>query len=113
MRFNKIKADIKKLPESKRQAAQAILDKAIWQEAQLTFLQEKVAEVGWVENYNNGQHQSGKKKSAEADAYLSLAKVFSQTMKQLLEVLSAVADYSNDDELTEFLKGSAKKMSSR
>ena len=113
MRFNKIKADIKKLPESKQQAAQAILDKAIWQEAQLAFLQEHINENGWVEDYRNGEHQSGRKKSAEADTYLSLAKIFTQTMKQLLDVLSSVVDYSDDDELTAFLKGSAKKMSTR
>lgn len=102
MTLAEVKKKIDLLPPSRRQIAKAIYEKAVWQNRQLTNLQKIITEKGWVEDYRNGEHQSGRKKSAEADTYLSLAKIFNSTMKQLNDMIGAEGE-TNKDEFMEFV----------
>lgn len=108
MKLNEIKNLLGKLPESKREIAYALLEKAEFQNAELLNLQAIIQERGWVEDYRNGEHQTGRKKSAEADSYLALSKVFNNTLRLLNDLVSEAAAATGDDELTSFLKGNRK-----
>lgn len=102
--FSAIKREIKKFPESKKQIAESVLKKAIFQHEQLQILQKIIQENGWVEEYQNGENQKGRKKTAEADSYLSLAKVYVSTIKQLAEIMEIEDADKGDNALFDFLK---------
>lgn len=108
MKLDEIRAVLNKLPESKAEIATALCEKAEFQNAELLKLQAAITERGWVEDYRNGEHQSGRKKSAEADSYLALSKVFNNTLKLLNDLVTEAAVTTGDDELTAFLKGNRK-----
>lgn len=92
IKFTRTQENVGKLPESKRERAQSLLNKIIFMEQQLTKLQAKVRKTGWTEEYRNGENQSGVKKSAVGEAYNSLIKNYIPTVKQLEDILSDVTD---------------------
>ena len=103
-----IEADLKKLPASKQELAQKLLDKAKFMDAELEGLQVILKEKGWVENYQNGANQFGLKKSSEGEVYNTLIKSFNTTMKQINDMLDAVVTAEEEDELMSYLKGKTK-----
>ena len=105
MKFTATKNIIDRLPETKRELASALYEKCIFQNAQLEALQKNINENGWTEAYQNGANQSGRKKTGEADSYLSLSKVFVTTVKQLNEIITSAGTTEEPDELMQFLKG--------
>lgn len=64
-----------------------LIERAAFLRVSLEDLERKLNEEGWTEEYTNGQNQSGKKKSAEADAHISLTKNLTAITKQLLELV--------------------------
>ena len=50
-------------------------------------LEEQLNRDGWVEPYQNGNNQSGFKKSAAADVHISLTKNLNAIMKQLIDLV--------------------------
>ena len=64
----------------------------IFQHRQLSALQTVIRKNGWAEDYQNGMNQSGRKKTAEGDAYNSLIKSYTTTMKLINDMLDGVAD---------------------
>ena len=96
MDFKATKAEIKKLPKSKQELATALYEKCVFQNEELVRLQQIVRENGWTEGYQNGANQSGRKKTGEADSYLSLSKVFNTTVKQLNDMLGDAAADQTD-----------------
>jgi len=111
MDFKATKEIIAKLPESSKEIATALYKKCVFQNAQLETLQKQIAENGWTEGYQNGANQSGRKKTGEADSYLSLMKIFNQTTKQLNEIISSATVSTSDDELISYIKGGQKLVS--
>lgn len=105
MDFKATKEIIGRLPESKRELATALYEKCVFQNSQMEELQKVIKKHGWTEAYQNGANQSGRKKTGEADSYLSLSKVFNSTVKQLNDIIGSAGNSEQDDELTEFLKG--------
>ena len=90
--FARTRQNVGKLPESEKERAESLLNNLIFQHQQLKKLQAVIRKNGWSEEYQNGQNQSGRKKTAEGDAYNSLIKSYTATMKQLNEMLESVAD---------------------
>ncbi len=66
-----------------------LIDRAAFMAVELEDLEIKLREEGWVEEYQNGQNQFGRKKSANADVYLSMSKNLTSIVKQLLDVVPA------------------------
>lgn len=89
------------LEENKRKVAQPLIDTVAFMASELPELEEQIKECGWTEEYTNGKNQGGMKKSAAADAYISLTKNFSSITKQLLEL---VPEQKGNGKLDEFLK---------
>lgn len=75
----------KGLDENKLRTCYALIDRAAFITVNLEDLEEELNEIGWTETYTNGKNQEGVKKSAAAEAHISLTKNLNAIMKQLLE----------------------------
>lgn len=73
------------LDENKLRTCYALIDRAAYITVSLEELEEELNETGWVETYQNGENQMGRKKAAAADVHISLTKNLNAIMKQLLE----------------------------
>ena len=77
----------KDLEENKLNTTMALIDRAACITISLEDLEEQLNVSGWVETYQNGENQSGVKKSAAADVHISLTKNLNAIVKQLLEMV--------------------------
>lgn len=109
--FKKIEADLKLLPPSKQELAQKLLSKAVFMDAELENLQKILKEKGWVEQYKHGENQYGLKKASEGEVYTTLIKSYNATMRQIADLLEAVANQNADDDVMAYLKGGQKLVS--
>lgn len=75
------------LDGNKLKTAMALIERAAFMTVSLEDLEETLRTEGWVEDYQNGQNQFGKKKSANADVYLSMTKNLTAITKQLLDIV--------------------------
>ena len=73
------------LDENKLRTCYALIDRAAFITVNLEDLEKELNEIGWTETYTNGKNQEGVKKSAAAEAHISLTKNLNAIMKQLLE----------------------------
>lgn len=89
------------LDGNRLKTAMALIDRAAFMTVSLEELEETLQTEGWVEDYQNGQNQFGKKKSASADVYLSMTKNLTTITKQLLDI---VPDKPARSKLEEFLQ---------
>ena len=78
------------LDENKLRTCYALIDRAAFITINLEDLEKELNEIGWTETYTNGKNQEGVKKSAAAEAHISLTKNLNAIMKQLLEFVPPV-----------------------
>lgn len=103
---NRIKAEKKRLvalfaaaDQNKLATVLPLIERAAFLTIHLEDLEEKLNEEGWTEEYRNGQNQSGQKKSANAEAHISLTKNLTAITKQLLELVPPEQKKSKLEEL--------------
>lgn len=89
----------KDLEPNKRQTCLALIDRAAFITVSLQDIEDQLNEIGWTEYYQNGETQSGWKKSAAADVHISLTKNLNAIIKQLLELVPAAQKRSKLEEL--------------
>ena len=89
----------KDLEPNKRQTCLALIDRAAFITVSLEELEAQLNEIGWTEYYQNGETQSGWKKSAAADVHISLTKNLNTIIKQLLELVPPAKQRSKLEEL--------------
>lgn len=89
----------KDLEPNKKQTCLALIDRAAFITVSLQDLEEDLNKNGWTEYYQNGDKQSGWKKSAAADVHISLTKNLNTTIKQLLDLVPPAKQQSKLDEL--------------
>ena len=77
----------KDLEPNKLSTCQALIDRAAFITISLQDIEVQLNEIGWTEYYQNGESQSGWKKSAAADVHISLTKNLNAIVKQLLELV--------------------------
>jgi hypothetical protein len=77
----------KDLEPNKLQTCRALIDRAAFITISLQDVEEQLNEIGWTEYYQNGENQSGWKKSAAADVHISLTKNLNAIIKQLLDLV--------------------------
>ena len=77
----------KDLEPNKLKTCQALIDRAAFITISLEELEVQLNKTGWVEQYQNGENQSGMKKAAAADVHISLTKNLNAIVKQLLELV--------------------------
>lgn len=89
----------KDLEPNKLQTCLALIDRAAFITISLEDVEAQLNETGWVEPYQNGENQSGWKKSAAADVHISLTKNLNTIIKQLLELVPPAQKRSKLEEL--------------
>jgi hypothetical protein len=89
----------KDLDPNKLKTCQALIDRAAFITISLQDLEEQLNETGWVEEYQNGENQSGRKKAAAADVHISLTKNLNAIIKQLLDLVPPAQRASRLEEL--------------
>ena len=95
-RLNKL---FKELEPNKLKTCQSLIDRAAFITVSLEELEQQLNEVGFTEYYQNGDKQSGWKKSAAADVHISLTKNLTTITKQLLELVPAAQKKSKLEEM--------------
>lgn len=98
--YNKI---FKDLTTEKKKLIKKAIEQAVHMEFQLDELQTALEKVGFVEEYQNGNNQYGKKESTESKAYNQLMKNYTAVVKILLAELPRTTQVDEDDEFKEFL----------
>ncbi len=98
--YNKI---FKDLSTEKKKLMKKAIEQAVHMEFQLDELQMALEKVGFVEEYQNGNNQYGKKESTESKAYNQLMKNYTAVVKILLAELPRTTPVDEDDEFKEFL----------
>lgn len=98
--YNKI---FKDLSLEKKKLIKKAIEQAVHMEFQLDELQMALEKVGFVEEYQNGNNQYGKKESTESKAYNQLMKNYTAVVKILLAELPRTTPVDEDDEFKEFL----------
>ena len=89
----------KDLEPNKLQTCLALIDRAAFITISLQDLEDQLNGIGFTEYYQNGESQSGWKKSAAADVHISLTKNLNTIIKQLLELVPPAQKRSKLEEL--------------
>lgn len=87
------------LDENKLNTVKTLICRAAFLTVNLQDLEEELNANSWTEVYINGSNQSGVKKSAAADVYISLTKNLTAIIKQLLELCPPAQKKSKLQEL--------------
>lgn len=87
------------LEPNKLSTCRALIDRAAFITVSLQDVEAQLNEVGWTEYYQNGDKQSGWKKSAAADVHISLTKNLNAIVKQLLDLVPPAQKASRLEEL--------------
>ena len=95
----RLKELFKGLEENKLKTCRPLIERAAFIIVSLEELEQQLNEVGFTEYYQNGDKQSGWKKSAAADVHISLTKNLTTITKQLLELVPPAQKKSKLEEL--------------
>ena len=87
------------LDPNKLQTVNTLICRVAFATVSLQDLEMQLARDGWVEEYQNGENQSGVKQSASAGVYLSLTKNLNAMVKQLADLVPAAKRESKLEEL--------------
>jgi hypothetical protein len=94
MQEKDIKAEIKRLTkifanidEDKRDLCEQLVQNAAFMAASLRDLQEQIKIDGWVEDYQNGANQKGRKAGSAAVLYTKLINNYRQVIGDLCKLL--------------------------
>lgn len=96
---NRLRKVFKDLEENKLKTCSTLIDRAAFITVSLQDLETQLNKTGWTEFYQNGENQSGFKKSAVADVHISLTKNLNAIIKQLLELVPPAQKLSKLEEL--------------
>lgn len=83
---------LKIVPDNKKDLMISLIERAAFMQASIEELERFINEHGYTEEYQNGANQSGKKKSSEAEIYLSIIQRYNQT----IAVMSALIPESEE-----------------
>ena len=94
MEEKEIKAEVKRLSkifanidEDKRDLCEQLIQNAAFMAVSLRQLQEQIKVDGWVEDYQNGANQKGRKTGSAAVLYTKLINNYRQTIGDLCKLL--------------------------
>ena len=74
-----------------------LISQAAFMSVTLAELAKTINEFGVTESYQNGQFQSGRKKSTEVDVYNTMVKNYAMVIKQLTDLLPKPEVKEGDD----------------
>lgn len=88
--FNRLKRIYKDLDKNKLQAVAALMKNAAWMAVTLDELQAIIDVEGYVEEYQNGANQHGKKQSEAVKTHIAMTKNQASIMKVLADLAPPV-----------------------
>lgn len=101
--LRRLKGLFKDLDKNKKSMAEPLFDQLAFLTVSISELQDIINKFGYTENYQNGENQSGVKKSAEVDIHNNMSKLYIAAFKQLIDMLPVS---ESKDELLDFIKRS-------
>lgn len=99
----KIRRIFKDIPEDKKKLANRLIENAGFMAILLSDLQEDIKINGYKEEYKNGENQYGYKRSIAADLYQVTIKNYSNTIRQLNDLLPKDTNIEDDDGFMDFI----------
>ena len=99
--YQEIFADV---PESTLKLVNKMMNMAVNMEFHIQKLEEELKETGFVEEYKNGEHQSGTKESTVSRSYATMVKNYTQVIRTLLSCLPEDQQRPAEDDLAVFLR---------
>ena len=87
------------LDQNRRTTVTPLIERAAFIIIHLQDLELQLNAEGWTEEYQNGQSQSGIKRSAAADVHIALTKNLTAITKQLLELVPAAKRQSKLEDM--------------
>ena len=103
-RVKALQEALKVADEEKQTVVSPLIGQVARLEYQLQKLMEQLEEVGFVEEYKNGENQFGTKESTVSKAYSTTFKNYVSAIRTLVQCLPATAAPDAEDTLTEFIK---------
>lgn len=103
-RIKELKSIFSEVDADKTKLVMPCIVQAAQMELYIEDLCEQLDAAGFVEEYRNGENQTGKKESTESRAYSSMIKNYNAVIRTLLSCLPESAQPKAEDELAEFLK---------
>lgn len=107
-RLEQYREAFKNIDDDKMAVVQRMIDFAIDLEFRLADLQKELDEVGFVEEYCNGQNQFGTKESTASKAYSTTLKNYNSLIRTLLSCMPQKSSDDVDDGFEAFV-GTLKK----
>lgn len=103
-RVKELKRIFSEVDVDKMKVIEPSLIQAARMELYIVDLADKLDEVGFVEMYQNGENQMGKKESTESKAYSTMVKNYNAVIRTLLGCLPESEQKDAEDEMLSFLK---------
>ena len=107
-RLEQYREAFKNIDDDKMAVVQRLTDLAVDLEFRLADLQKELDEVGFVEEYCNGQNQFGTKESTASKAYSTTLKNYNSLIRTLLSCMPQKSSDDVDDGFEAFV-GTLKK----
>lgn len=102
---SRIKSGLKEINKKTLKMNEGLIDHTAYLQVTLINLKKEIDENnGWVCEYQNGENQFGKKKSPEAEVFITLDKSYREAMKQINELLPK-GSAPIDDGFEDFVNG--------
>lgn len=108
-RIKELKEIFSAVDEDKMKLVMPSIMQAAKMEQYIEKLSADLDAVGFVEEYQNGESQSGKKESTESKAYSTMVKNYNAVVRTLLTCLPENMQPQVEDELMAFVKGRQKR----
>lgn len=106
-RIKELKTIFSAIDEDKMKLVMPSIIQAAKMELYIDSLNEALEESGFVEEYRNGENQSGKKESTESKVYSTMMKNYNTVIRTLLACLPENAQPQAEDQLDLFLRDRA------
>jgi hypothetical protein len=84
---NRLKKIFKNIDKDKQDLCKKLIENAAFMSVSLQDLQKVIKEDGWVEEYQNGANQKGKKTGSAAQLYIKLSNNYRQVIADLVKLL--------------------------
>nr|DAX39791.1 MAG TPA: hypothetical protein [Caudoviricetes sp.] len=85
--FNRLTVIFRDIPNEKRELCTNLMQNAAFMVISLRELQDDLRVNGWIEEYQNGENQSGRKPSSASQVYNKLISNYNNIIKQLVGLL--------------------------
>lgn len=107
-RVDELKEIFAEVPAEKMKVAEPMLTRVAKMEFYLVDLEDQIDEVGFVEQYQNGNNQFGSKESTASRSYSTVIKNYNSLVRTLLSLLPDDARQDASDGFDEFLQSRRK-----